>query len=130
VDLRKTCFIGAPPADVWRALTDPALIDLWGGGPAEMSAEPGSEFSLWGGDIHGTVIAADPPVRLVEEWWGGSDWPAASTAVFELRPQGDGTLLVLEHTGVPDDEAPDFDAGWDDYYLGPLKEMLEETDVT
>lgn len=31
--------------------------------------------------------------------------------------------LVQEWWG--DDEADDFDAGWDDYYLGPLKELLE-----
>ena len=35
------------------------------------------------------------------------------------------TRLDLEHTGVPDAEAADFDAGWDDYYLGPMKELLE-----
>jgi hypothetical protein len=34
-------------------------------------------------------------------------------------------VLTLTHTGVPDDVAGDFDAGWDDYYLGPLKDLLE-----
>jgi hypothetical protein len=26
---------------------------------------------------------------------------------------------------VPDDEADEFDVGWDDHYLGPMKELLE-----
>ena len=125
MDLKKSYFIGAPPEDVWRALTDPAVIEAWGGGPAEISAAPGSAFSLWGGDIHGTVTEAEPQVRLVQEWWGGPDWKTASQATFELEAEGDGTLLTLVHTGVPDDAAGDFDAGWDDYYLGPLRDLLE-----
>ena len=126
MDLQKTYLIGAPPEDVWRALTDADVIDAWGGGPAVMSAVAGAAFSLWGGDIHGTVLEADPPRRLVEEWWGGAGWQAPSLATFTLEPAGDDTLLKLEHTGLHDDVAGDFDAGWDDYYLGPLRDLLEE----
>ena len=125
MDLTKSYFIGAPPEAVWRALTDPAVIEVWGGGPAEIRAEPGAAFTFWGGDIHGTVTAAEPPLRLVQEWWGDNEWGEASVATFELTPEGDGTRLTLAHTNVPDDEAQEFDAGWDDYYLGPLKELLE-----
>ena len=126
MDLTKSYFIGAPPEAVWRALTDHALIDAWGGGPAAISAEPGAAFTFWGGDIYGTVTAAEPPVRLVEEWWGDDvEWDEASVAAFSLVPEGEGTRLTLEHTNVPDDEAEELDAGWDDSYLGPLKELLE-----
>ena len=126
MDLTKSYFIGAPPEAVWRALTDPALIDAWGGGPAAIRAEPGAAFTFWGGDIYGTVTAAEPPVRLVEEWWGDDvEWDEASVAAFSLVPEGEGTRLTLEHRNVPDDEAEELDAGWDDYYLGPLKELLE-----
>lgn len=127
MDLEKTYLIGAPADDVWRALTDPDVIAAWGGGPAVMSAAPGAEFSLWGGDIHGTVVEAEAPHRLVQEWWGGADWEAPSLATFVLEPAGRRTLLKLRHTGVPDGVAPDFDAGWDDYYLGPLRDLLEES---
>jgi len=125
MDLTKSYFIGAPPAAVWRALTDPEVIAAWGGGPAEIRAEAGAAFTFWGGDIYGTVTAAEPPIRLVQEWWGDDEWDEASVATFELRPEGDGTRLTLSHTNVPDDEADDFDVGWDDHYLGPLKELLE-----
>jgi uncharacterized protein YndB with AHSA1/START domain len=126
MDLTKSYFIGAPPAAVWRALTDPAVIDAWGGGPAEIRAEAGAAFTFWGGDIFGTVTAAEPPHRLVQEWWGDDvEWDEASEVTFDLTPEGSGTRLALAHTNVPDDEADEFDAGWDDYYLGPLKELLE-----
>ena len=125
MDLTKSYFIGVPREAVWRALTDPAVIDAWGGGPAEIRAEPGAAFTFWGGDIFGAVTAAEPPHRLVQEWWGDVEWDEASVATFELRPEGEGTRLTLAHTNVPDDEADELDAGWDDYYLGPLKELLE-----
>jgi len=126
MDLTKSYFIGASPEAVWRALTDPAVIDAWGGGPAEIRAEAGAAFTFWGGDIFGTVTAAEPPRRLVQEW-GGDDveWDEASVATFELSPEGEGTRLTLAHTNVPDDEADEFDVGWDDHYLGPMKELLE-----
>jgi uncharacterized protein YndB with AHSA1/START domain len=50
MDLTKSFFIGAPPAAVWRALTDPAVMDAWGGGPAEIRAEAGAAFTPWDGE--------------------------------------------------------------------------------
>ena len=85
-----------------------------------MRAEAGAPFSLWGGEIHGTTVFVETERRLEQEWHGG-DWPQPSFAAFALAPDGDGTRLTLIHTGVPDDEAAGFDAGWGDYYLGPLK---------
>lgn len=125
MDLTKSYFIGAPPEAVWRALTEPELVAAWGAGPAEMRAEPGAAFTLWGGEIWGTVTAAEPPSRLVQEWWADYEWEEPSHVAFTLAAEGDGTRLTLEHTDVPEDEAEEFDAGWDDSYLGPLKAMLE-----
>ena len=124
MDLTKSYFISAPPEAVWRALTDPAVIDAWGGGPAEMRAESGAAFRFWDGDIYGTVTAAEPPARLVEEWWN-DEWDEASYVTFELTSESGGTRLTLAHTNVPEDEAVEFDVGWDDEYLGPLKNLLE-----
>jgi uncharacterized protein YndB with AHSA1/START domain len=125
MDIRKTYAIAAPPAAVWAALTDPAVIERWGGGPVTMSAEPGFAFEFWGGDIYGTVLEVDPDSSMLQEWYGG-EWDAPSLANFTLTAEPDGgTRLELDHTGVPDDEAAEFDTGWDDFYLGPLKTLVE-----
>ena len=50
---KKTFRIYAEPSDVYSSLTNPLTIELWSGYPAEMSTVPGSEFSLWEGDITG-----------------------------------------------------------------------------
>jgi uncharacterized protein YndB with AHSA1/START domain len=127
VDIRKSYVIGAWRGAVWAALTDPATIERWGGGPATMSAVPGFEFGLWGGDIHGTVLEVDPGRSMLQEWFGG-DWDCPSLARFTLTEQPEGsTLLELENTGVPDDAGADIDSGWDEYYLGPIRTLLEGT---
>jgi len=125
MDIRKVYVIDAATDAVWAALTQPDVIDRWGGGPSVMAAEPGFAFEFWGGDIHGTVLQVDPGRSMLQEWYGG-DWNSPSLARFTLvaGPDG-GTRVVLEQTGVPDEEAADFDAGSDDFYLGPLKELLE-----
>jgi uncharacterized protein YndB with AHSA1/START domain len=124
VDITKDYLIEAPVRAVWQALTDPDVIERWGGGPVEMSAEPGASFSLWGGDIYGRNLTAEPPSRLVQEWFGG-DWEEPSVVEFVLAGEGTRTRLTLLHTRVPSDVAADFDAGWDDFYLGPMKALLE-----
>jgi uncharacterized protein YndB with AHSA1/START domain len=125
MDIHKTYVIDAPVEAVWAALTDPAVIERWGGGPVVMAPKSGSAFSFWDSDIHGTVLEVDPPRSMLQEWYGG-DWLEPSYARFALHPDpSGGTRLELDHTGVPDDEADDFDDGWDEYYLGPLKELLE-----
>jgi activator of HSP90 ATPase len=55
----------------YAALTNPYTIELWSGYPAEMSTEPGSEFSLWEGDITGRNIAfeADRKVATGVVFW-------------------------------------------------------------
>jgi uncharacterized protein YndB with AHSA1/START domain len=127
MDIRKSYVIDAPPYAVWSALTDAQTIERWGGGPAVMAAVPGFEFGLWDGSIHGMVLEVDPPNSIVQEWYGG-EWDAPSIARFTLTAMPDGrTRLDMENTGVPDDEGAEIDAGWDEYYLGPLKALLEGT---
>jgi activator of HSP90 ATPase len=123
--IRKVYKISTPIEQVWKALVDPEIIDKWGGGPSKMDEKVGTEFRLWDGDIHGKNVEVVKEKKLVQEWFSG-DWPEPSTVKFTLKSENSKTILELQHTDVPDDEVDDIDQGWDDYYLGPLKEMLEK----
>lgn len=114
----------APKEKVWEALVDPKIISKWGAGPAKMSEKEGFEFSLWGGDIHGKNIEVKKGEKLVQEWYGG-DWPKPSIATFRLTHKAGCTTLYFDQTGVPDNENEEIDKGWDDYYLGEIKKLLE-----
>ena len=116
--------ISAPVEKIWEALVDPKVIEKWGGGPAKMKAEVGFEFSLWGGDIHGKNIEVVENKKLVQDWYSG-DWPKPSRATFTLTPKNGSTLLSLTHENVPDEEEKEIADGWNRYYLGQIKELLE-----
>lgn len=123
--IRKKYIISAPIGEVWKALVDPDVIDEWGGRPVKMDANIGTEFKLWDGDIYGKNIEVIDEEKLVQEWFSG-DWPKPSIVIFTLRSQDQKTILKLEQMDVPDEEVDDVDQGWDVYYLGPIKELLEK----
>ncbi len=124
--LRQTYHIKAAPVRVWRALVDVREIEEWGGGPAKMDSKVGTEFELWGGDIHGVNTEVVTEKKLVQEWFAG-DWRDASRVSFSLEPEENGTKLVLDHEKIPDVEFEEIRDGWKEYYLGPIKEYLERT---
>jgi uncharacterized protein YndB with AHSA1/START domain len=123
--IEQTYQIKVPVQEVWKALTDPKIINKWGGGPAVMSGVTDSEFSLWGGDIHGKNTEVVLNKKLVQEWYSG-DWKQPSKVTFNLLPKGDTTKVQLIHEVIPDEEVKDIADGWKTYYLGPMKQWLEK----
>jgi uncharacterized protein YndB with AHSA1/START domain len=63
-DFKKYYIITEEPEIVYQALTNAATIKLWTGEEAEMSTEPGSEFSLWEGSIVGKNIEFEQGKKL------------------------------------------------------------------
>lgn len=122
--IKQTYLVNSSLGEVWKALTNPKYIDAWGGGPARMDGKVGTKFELWGGDIHGKNIEVVPKKKLTQEWFGGN-WDHPSIVTFTLTGEKDAVKINLLHTDVPDNEAKDIDEGWKEYYLGPLKEYLE-----
>lgn len=124
-DYKKHFEISAPPEDVYRALTNPATIQLWTGEKAEMSTEPGSEFSLWDGSIAGTNLEFVDDKKIVQEWYFGEQ-EAPSIVTIILHPHKKGTSAELKHTNIPDDAYEDIVEGWNDAYFGSLRDFYEE----
>lgn len=122
--IKQTYSINASIKDVWQALVDPKIIVKWGGGPAQMDDRVGTKFTLWGGDIYGKNIKVVENEELVQEWFGGS-WDKPSIVTFTLKKKGNETEVNLQQEDVPDTEIDDIAEGWKDYYLGPLKDYLE-----
>lgn len=126
--IRQRYLIKAKSEQVWAALTNPEVIESWGAGPAKMKAEAGFEFSLWGGDIWGKNLEVVNPEKgekkLVQEWYSG-EWEAPSIVTFKLNASDDTTEVILEHKNVPREEIKDISEGWKDFYLGPIKKLLE-----
>ena len=124
-DFKKYFTIPAPPQDVYLALTNPLTIHLWSGEEAEMSTEPGSEFSLWEGSIVGKNLEFIEGKKIVQQWYFG-DQPAESIVTIILHEHAEGTSVELRHTNIPDSDFEDIKEGWIDAYFGSIREFYEE----
>jgi activator of HSP90 ATPase len=118
-DYKKYYIIPAPPEEVYLALTLPATIQLWTGEEAEMSTEPGSEFSLWEGSIVGKNIAFEEGKKIVQQWYFG-DQDEDSIVTIKLHIHKQGTSAELTHTNIPDEAYEEMVEGWNDNYFGLL----------
>ena len=124
-EFRKYYTIPASAEDVYTALTNPVTIQLWTGEPADMSTEPGSEFSLWDGSIVGRNIEFEAGKKLVQQWYFG-DQPEESIVTILLHPKGMGTSVELLHTHIPDEDYVDIEVGRNNSYFGAMREFYKE----
>lgn len=120
---KKQFRVSAEPSDVYSALTNPVTIELWTGYPAEMRDEPGSEFSLWEGDITGRNIEFVTDRKVVQEWYFG-DQPEKSVVTISIQKDGAGSLVLVEHTNIPDEDYDDIVTGWKEYYIGAINSFF------
>ena len=123
-DFKKYYTISASPEEVYNALTNPITIRLWTGEPAEMSTEPGSEFSLWDGSISGKNLEFIPNKTIVQEWYFGEQ-PEASIVTIILHPHKHGTSVELRHTNIPAQDFKEITEGWNENYFGSVAEFFD-----
>ncbi|WP_299756095.1 SRPBCC domain-containing protein [uncultured Pontibacter sp.] len=123
-DYKKYYIIPADPEEVYIALTNPQTIQLWTGEPAEMSTEPGSEFSLWEGSITGKNLEFEENKMLVQQWYFGEQ-EKASIVTIKLHPHKYGTSAELRHANIPDEAYEDITEGWDEAYFASLIDFYE-----
>jgi activator of HSP90 ATPase len=120
---KKTYVISAAPSDVFAALTNPFTISLWTGYPAVMSTEPGSEFSLWDGDITGRNLEFLTDRKIVQEWYFG-EHPVKSIVVISIKPERERSVVDVEHSNIPDEVYDEICEGWDEHYMGAINAFL------
>lgn len=95
---------------VWRALTEPEQLKAWFPTTIEGELRAGTalRFSHRDGVVEafgGEMLACQPP-SLLEFMWG------EDRLRFELRPDGDGSVLTLKHSFKEFGKAARDAAGW------------------
>jgi uncharacterized protein YndB with AHSA1/START domain len=118
------------PEEVWSALTEPERLTRWLANVAELELRVGGRFVLvWQEDnqrTDGTVLVLEPG-RVLELAWTYPDEPDSAVR-FELTPDGDGTVLILDHRGLPPASIAGYGAGWHSH-LDSLEAHLAGTEA-
>lgn len=126
--IKKKLTVNAPISKVWAALTGPKAIEAWMGGPVKSNPRSGGRYAYFGGETAGKYTRVEKPTEL-EYTWRQSGWPdewADSRVHWKLKPVKTGTQIELTHSSFPNqDERDSHDAGWDEYWFGPMKAWLE-----
>jgi uncharacterized protein YndB with AHSA1/START domain len=123
-----------PPEKLWRALTQPLLIEEW---LMKNDFKPvvGHSFNLrgeWGGVLDCDVLAVEPNRTLSYTWNFAHDDAAynlRSLVTFTLTPTSTGTLLRMEQSGFGPDQKQAYGgahAGWKQFFAN-LEQVLAQT---
>ena len=117
-----------PPEKIWRALTQPHLIEEWLM-KNDFVPSVGHQFKLrgdWGGVLDCEVLALEPNKSLSYTWnhaHADAAFNLQSVVTFTLTPSRTGTLLRVEQAGFRPEQKQAYGgakAGW--------KQFLERLD--
>lgn len=124
-----------PPAKVWRALTQGALIEEW---LMKSDFQPvvGHRFSFraepnphWNGIIDCEVLIVEPNQRLSYGW---ASLGLKSVVTWTLTPVQGGVLLRMEQSGFSPDQEQNFQGakyGWK-RFIDSLERVLENVTLS
>ncbi|HET6681076.1 MAG TPA: SRPBCC domain-containing protein [Gemmatimonadaceae bacterium] len=99
-----------PPEKIWRALTEPALLEQWLLPVIELHLEPGAPFTFrtqpvggWDGTVNCRFLEIEPQRKLSYTWTVG-DMELDTVVTFTLTPTPSGTRLALVQSGFKPDQ--------------------------
>jgi uncharacterized protein YndB with AHSA1/START domain len=98
--------------DLWAALTDPDRLARWYGeveGNLRLGGEYRRRVFASGAEGTGRIEACEPPRRFLVRQAPGQ--PDEHVIEVTLTPDGDQTILVFEHRGIPLDKLFAYGAG-------------------
>jgi len=127
--------ISHPPDKLWRALTQPHLIEEW---LMKNDFKPavGHRFNIsadWGGVLDCEVLAVEPNKTLSYTWNLAHQDPAfdlRSVVTFTLTPTPTGTHLRMEQSGFRPEQRRAYGGakmGWPRFFE-KLEQLLDRTD--
>ncbi|ATQ42112.1 SRPBCC family protein [Caulobacter mirabilis] len=124
-----------PPEKLWRALTQPHLIEEWLM-QNDFAPTVGHRFKLrgeWGGVLDCEVLTIEPHHTLAYSWNFANEDPAyalESVVTFTLTPTAAGTRLRMEQAGFRPDQKQAYGgahAGWKQF-LDNLEQLAAKLD--
>jgi len=126
----QSYYFKAPPKKVFQALTDPKVLVKWFLTNAKLEPKKGGVYEFdWIGGYHMTgMVKQFEADKAVSFSWNDkmpSGGMVVTTASFEVKKKGSGTIVRLKHSGFKDPEHfAECSSRWA-YYLTNLKSVLD-----
>lgn len=121
-----TTVLHAPPRRLFDAWIDgPSHAEMTGAG-ATSDPRVGGAFTAWDGYIEGTHTEFAPG-QLIVQAWRCSDFPAGtpdSRLEVHFSAEGEGTRVVIRHSGLPSGLGDALEHGWDEFYFQPMRRLF------
>ncbi len=124
-EFKKYFKIQASVQDVYNALVNPNVIELWTGDDVIMDDQVGTEFSLYDGNISGKNLEIEKEKKIVQQWYFGEQ-EEQSIVTIKLHDDKGNTSVEVRQTNIPDEAYENIVEGWSDAYFEPIMELLEE----
>jgi activator of HSP90 ATPase len=124
--IKQSVILPAPAEILYATYMDPAKHAEMTGMPVMISAESGSEFRAFNGQLSGTMLAAIPSRLVIQSWrsrhFGEGDLD--STLILAFAPEGGGGRIDLVHIDVPAQDYEGVTQGWETHYWEPWRRYL------
>lgn len=126
-EIRHRVGVRAPANEVYEAVTTSSGVARWW--TSDVEEDEGGTFGVrFGGRRAATIDVAEtrPPLQATWRFPQGPDEWLGTTAEFQLRPEGDETVLLFTHAGwaEPVEYLHHCSTRWA-YFLMSLKHALE-----
>jgi activator of HSP90 ATPase len=121
--IKRYYKLNASPADVYNALTNQVMIEIWTGEKAVFKAEPDTDFSMWDGSIFGKNVKFEMD-KLIKQTWFFDE--IESEVIIKLHTDKKKTNVELRQNNIPDEVYDNISEGWDMDYFGALQALFNE----
>jgi activator of HSP90 ATPase len=118
-----TDVIPATARAIYTAWIDGDQHTAMTGGGATSDPRVGGEFTAWDDYIVGRHLELAPGRRIVQSW-RSTEFPGAapdSRLIVCLDRAEGGTRVTIVHTDIPAGQGAQYESGWKDHYLKPMK---------
>jgi len=110
---------------IYETLLDPGRVTAWTRSRPDIFRLVGSKFSLFDGNVTGTILELVPNEKIVQTWRLRT-WPEDhfSTVTLRFEQTSDNTMVHLTQEGIPIGEVDIVRRNWQNYYWNSIKSVF------